>query len=366
MTKKKATNKSELADGLANKAKEQEAESLSPDHIIGLLRKKRYSTNDLAARLKVKPRRLAQTIREMQERGALIHRLGEEWAFDATPAAPSAVPVYESRPDGSYVFGFASDAHLGSKYERLDVLSDLYDRFAERGVDRVINAGNWIDGEARFNVHDLHVHGMDAQCKYLAENFPQREGIVTYAVAGDDHEGWYGQRFGVDIGRHAERIMQDHGRTDWVNLGYMESFISLRHAKSGKRTQMLAMHPGGGSAYALSYRPQKIVESFAGGEKPAVLVIGHYHKLSYNVIRNVHAVQSGCTQDQTPFMRKKSIDAHVGGGICELFQDAATGAITRCRVEFFTYYNRGFYNSRWSHGGSVTLPDRGAKRSKAA
>jgi hypothetical protein len=249
---------------------------------------------------------------------------------------------------------------MGSKYERLDVLNDLYDRFAGEGVDRVYNAGNWIDGEARFNLHDLKVHGMDPQCWHLAEHYPQRKGLVTYAVAGDDHEGWYGQREGVDIGKHAERIFRDAGRKDWVHLGFMESFVNLTHRETGRMARLLVMHPGGGSAYAHSYKPQKIVESFAGGEKPAVLLIGHYHKMSQNPVRNVWAIQSGCTQDQTPFMRKKSIEAHVGGGICKLTQDPETGAIIGCRVEFFQYFNQDYYNHRWSHAGPVSLVPRGA------
>lgn len=340
--------------------------AVSPDHISALLRKRRHTTEQLAESLKVESKRIIETIEAMQARGSLVYRFGDEWGMERTPARNSGEHFYDSRPDGTYVFGFASDQHLASKYARADVLNDLYDKFSARGVDRVINCGNWIDGEARFNVHDLLVHGMDAQCEYLAEHYPQRNGLMTYAVAGDDHEGWYSAKHGVDIGRHAASIMADHGRTDWENLGYMEAFIALRHAKSGNTAQLLAMHPGGGSAYATSYKPQKIVESLQGGEKPAVLLIGHYHKLSYNVIRNVHAIQCGTSQDQTVFMRKKGIDAHVGGGICELWQDEETGAISRCRVEFFHYYNRGFYNGRWSHAGSVTHADRGVKKGVVA
>jgi hypothetical protein len=226
------------------------------------------------------------------------------------------------------------------------------------GVKRVINSGNWVDGEARFNKHDLHVHGLDNQCRYLATKYPQRKGIVTYAVAGDDHEGWYAQNTGLDIGQHAENIMREEGRKDWVNLGYMESFVNLQHRKTGKECRLLAIHPGGGSSYAVSYAPQRIVESLSGGEKPAILMIGHYHKMSYNMIRNVHTIQCGTTQDQTPFMRKKRIDAHVGGGVAYFEQDPKTGAIVRGVVEFFTYYNKGYYNGRWSHGGKVTLAAR--------
>lgn len=229
------------------------------------------------------------------------------------PAFILGATTYKSRGDDTYVFGAVSDNHLGSRYERLDVLNDLYDKFAEAGVDRVYNAGNWIEGESRFNHHELLVHGMDGQLKYLAKNYPQREGIVTYAVAGDDHEGWYAQREGIDIGNHAENIMREAGREDWVNLGYMEAHIRLENANTKAEAVMAVVHPGGGSAYATSYTVQKIIESLEGGEKPAVGLYGHYHKLMAMNVRNVWVLQTGTTKDQDSFMRKKRLEAHVGG-----------------------------------------------------
>lgn len=329
------------------------------------LRKAPMTPDDVAQRFGISRARAEVALEDLQQQGLDVQEFGGRFSIGKAPPAPKherghELPVYTSRQDGTYKFGFTSDNHLGSKYSRLDVLNDLYDQFAAQEVDRVFNAGNWIDGEARFNMHDLLVHGMDAQLRYLAENYPKRPGIVTYAVAGDDHEGWYCQREGVDIGRYAENVMRDRGRTDWVDLGYMEAFIRLRHAQSGESTMLHNMHPGGGSAYAISYTVQKIVESYAGGEKPAVLLAGHYHKLGYNVVRNVHCIQTGTTEDQTPFMRKKKLEAHVGGGVCELTQDPRTGAIKSCKVELFTYFVQSYYNHRWSHSGGVQLADRGA------
>ncbi len=152
--------------------------------------------------------------------------------------------------------------------------------------------------------------------------------------------------------------MEDAGRDDWKYIGYMEQHIALVHAQTGVRSVITLMHPGGGSAYAYSYKPQKIVESLAGGEKPAVLLIGHYHKLSVNSIRNVWTLQTGTSQDQTSFMRLKAIDAHVGGLMVKLTQDPKTGAISRCRVDLLQYFNRGYTSGRWSHSESVAKAPR--------
>jgi hypothetical protein len=294
-------------------------------------------------------------------RGVNLQYFGTQWSVEKTPSRTRArgeVLEFTSGPDNTFYFGVCGDSHLGSKYERLDCLERLYDRYAEEGVSRVYHTGNWIDGEARFNKYDLHTHGMDAQLQYLAENYPQRAGIHTYAIAGDDHEGWYGQREGVDIGRYAERVMRDSGRDDWTDLGYMEASIRLVNANSGAVSTMAVVHPGGGSAYALSYTIQKIVESYEGGEKPAVGLYGHYHKMEFANVRNVWCLQTGCTQDQTPFMRKKRLDAHVGGSLLRLKQDPRTGAIVEATPTILRYFNRSYYNDRWSHSGGVVLPKR--------
>lgn len=275
------------------------------------------------------------------------------------PAFVDAVPlVLTSRPDNTFVLGVAGDRHHGSKYHRNDVLSDLYRRFDEAGVDCVFDTGNWIDGDSRFNRHDLIRVGLTPQLQLMAEQTPPI-GAPTFAVWGDDHEGWYAQREGIDVGEYAEGFMQRAGH-DWHNLGYMEAHVILRNANTGAQSVMAVQHPGGGTAYALSYRPQKIVESLEGGEKPAVILMGHYHKLEALNIRNVWVLQTGTCMDQNPFMRKKSIEAHVGGVVLGLEQDPSSGAIVGFSPQMIRYFNRGFYLAaqRWNKAGSVSPVER--------
>jgi predicted phosphodiesterase len=250
----------------------------------------------------------------------------------------------KDRGDGWKVFGVVSDTHLGSKHYRPDVLRALYRWFAAEGVKDVFHGGNWIEGQAKFNQHDVEIFGMDAQCDFFLREYPQIDGIKTHFIAGDDHEGWYQQREIFSIGQHLEDRARRAGRSDLHYLGYVEADVEL--VSRGGSAVMRIMHPGGGSAYAVSYRPQKIVESLEGGSKPAVLLIGHYHKLSYNFFRNVHCVQVGTTCGQSLFMRKKSIEAHLGGVLIRLKQDK-NGAITDFVPHFRTLFNLGYYQRRY-------------------
>lgn len=244
----------------------------------------------------------------------------------------------------TYKIGFVSDDHLCNKAERLDVLNALFDIYEKEGITQVFNGGNWIDGEARFNKLDIHTFGMSNQINYFIKNYPQRKNITINFIAGDDHEGWYQQREGVIIGEYLQMKARASGRNDLNYLGYMESDIELK-AKNGSAI-LRVVHAGGGTAYALSYSVQKMIESLQGGDKPHILLIGHYHKAevlpSY---RNVRAVQGGCTSDQTRFMRKNKIEAHVGGWIIE-FQQSSDGAINRFKTEFISFFDKEYYKQK--------------------
>ena len=331
------------------------------DDVGTALRKSALTLEDLAAQFDVTPGQALDAVLTLRGNGVLVTQHGEAWEINAR--GPSAVQQgrvieYTSQPDGSYVFGISTDKHIGSKYARLDVIRDTYQWFADEGADRVFDCGNWIDGESRFNKYDLSVIGLEPQIEALIAAVPRHDSLTTYAIHGDDHEGWYGQREAIDIGRFCESKFRDAGREDWVDLGFMEARIDLVHAETGARTSMLVMHPGGGSSYAVSYRPQKIVEALPVAEQPALLCIGHYHKMSVNYFKGTWCVQGGCAQDQTPFARKKGLDFHVGSVLVRVRQDAETGALVGCQTEMRSWGVVDYTNHRWTKTGAANLPPR--------
>jgi hypothetical protein len=250
--------------------------------------------------------------------------------------------------DGDWLrFGFTSDNHLGNIHSRLDVLHALYDLFVKEGIGLVYNGGNMIDGEHRFNKNELipEAHGMTHQVDYFAKNYPFRSGIDTKFVVGDDHEGWYTQREGINIGEYMVERREALGRYDLEYLGYGEADICLSEESQPHKSWMRLVHSGGGSAYATSYTMQKLAESYQGGEKPTVVLAGHYHKYDVCFPREIHMIQMATTCDQTMFMRKKKIQAMVGGGIVEMHR-APNGAINRVKVEWIPFYDKEYYTGK--------------------
>lgn len=311
------------------------------------LKKGPLSTEELANAIDCSPRRISETLAEMTARGAMFYATadGKHGIADSITLPPGEGEAKGQKGEWTHHFGFTTDNHLCNKHARLDVLNAAYKHFAAEGITKVYNAGNWIDGEARFNRTELlTAPGVDRQLDYLIDNWPVHEGIVTEYIAGDDHEGWYQQREGLEIGKYLQNRAEDQGRSDLKYLGYGEADVKLVFGAGS--AVMRIVHPGGGSAYAISYTDQKRVESYQGGEKPQIELVGHYHKFNHGFPREVHTIQGGCTCDQTMFMRKKRLQAHVGYSIVKIKQDEG-GIVTRVACEWFPFFDRGYYEKRF-------------------
>lgn len=309
--------------------------------IIHLIKSKERSIGELAEKFGVREKIIHNVIHSLADSGYTLQTDGDYVKLSGEIPEYKPFRISPKQLWGrKMTFGLVSDSHLGSYQERLDVLEAAYDEFKKLKITTVYHAGNIVEGECHFNKYDIRVHGIADQTLYCLDHYPQRAGIMTYYITADDHEGWWFQREGIDFGRYLYLEAQERGRKDLVHLGYQEIDIELM-AKRGKSIMRLT-HPGGGTSYAISYALQKIVESFQGGEKPQILLSGHYHKAGYFYPREVHSVLCACTCDQSRFMRKKKIQAHLGYFIITVKQ-ADTGEIIGFEATFRPFYDRKFY-----------------------
>ena len=311
------------------------------DRLIKLLTKGSSSIEELSNKTGLIPKEVRRIITELKDKKYNIHYTDKkvELTKETKPGGAQKLNIDYWKGDKIKI-GFLADTHLCSKFAREKELHLLYEIFADEGIELVYHGGNYIDGEFRFNKFDIHTKGITPQVEYFVNNYPKRDGIITKFIAGDDHEGWYSKREFLNIGEYTQLKAEQAGREDLKYIGYLECDIPLEGIKG--KSWMRIMHGGGGTAYALSYTPQKIVESLEGGEKPRVLLLGHYHKIDYCYPREVHVIQMGCLQDQTTFMRKKKIQAHIGAGILHM-RLAKDGTINRIMPEFITFFNKKFY-----------------------
>lgn len=333
-------------DVLSGKTVDPEHESgINEAEFVRFIKQSPKSVIEVADRFDISPKAVNEMVKSLIDRHVIINSESNMLLLnDAIPKLEAETIDMRKHGSNQLVIGGIADTHIGSKYERLDVLNSLYDRFADAGVTSVFHGGNWIDGESRFNKTDIYCHGLGNQVDNFIQKYPQRKGIKTYIISGDDHEGWYVQRENINIGSFMQDQAVKAGRDDLIDAGYMERDFTLAQ-KHGAATLRL-IHAGGGSAYAVSYTSQKYVESLQGGEKPQIILVGHYHKFEYGYPREVHTVQLGCCEDQTPFMRKRKLQAMVGGCIIRIGQ-SDTGIITSFSVDWMPYYDKKFYEYRW-------------------
>lgn len=225
-------------------------------------------------------------------------------------------------------FGLVGDTHINNKYAQLSYLRDMYDRLATAGIKHVYHTGDIDDGEQMRPGHqyECYTQGADAHVEEIAKVYPRREGVTTHFITGN-HDASLIKRAGYNIGPAIARE-----REDMDYLGADCAIVMLT-----PNCSLELRHPWDGSAYALSYKPQKIIDSLAGGEKTNIMAIGHYHKAEYLFYRNIHCFQTGTFCAQTPFMKGKAISAHMGGWIVEIEVDER-GYIQSIMPQFIPYY----------------------------
>lgn len=220
------------------------------------------------------------------------------------------------------------DTHFGSKYTQFQHLNDFYDICQAEGVKDIYHVGDLTDGLKMRpgQEYELYVTSADDMVDDVIEKYPKRDGIITHFITGN-HDASIYKHVGYDIGR-AINMKRD----DMDYLGRDCTVINLT-----KKCTLELRHPWDGTAYALSYKPQKMIEAMESDSKPNILAIGHYHKAEYLFYRNVHTIQTGCFQGQTPFTRGKGISVNVGGWIITI-KVMKDGTIKSITPQFIPYY----------------------------
>lgn len=214
-----------------------------------------------------------------------------------------------SPPQDKLKFGVLSDTHIGSIYADVDFLNYAYEVFRNENIEYVFHCGDLVDGEKVYRGQEYEIieHGADRQVQCVVDTYPKVEGITTYFILGN-HDLSFWKTSGVNIGLRISSL-----RSDMVYLGFTEADFTIR-----EKIVVRLFHPGMGTAYAISYQVQKYIDSLAVGHEPDILLIGHLHKSEYLFYGNVHAIQVGCLQFQTPKMREMRNAAMTGFWVCEV------------------------------------------------
>lgn len=239
--------------------------------------------------------------------------------------------VYDHSRLGKVKIGILADTHIGQKKFDEGFIKYASEVFKKEGVKDVYHAGDICEGMSGRpgHVYELQYIGFSQQVGAAARIFNNYfRDFNIFGITGN-HDDWFKLKndAGANVGEElANRV------PNFQYLGENEA-----HVKLGPNTTMMLFHPGDGTAYATSYKMQKLTESFTGGEKPNIIVEGHYHKALYMFSRNIHCIEGGTLCGQTGWMRGKKIPAHMGFWILEL--DIGKRGITKFTPHFYPKYD---------------------------
>lgn len=210
-----------------------------------------------------------------------------------------------------YVFGIISCTHLGSRSQQLTALNHFVDELMEAGGRDLFHAGDIVQGSEKMHrgmVYEIFEHGASRQRDYAVENFPRRPGLTTKLISGN-HCLSFGKDTGFSI---CEAICAR--RDDMEFCGdWMANFV----LPGGFRFKL--RHGQGKMSYAISYKPQKLLEKWDRHvDPPHLFAVGHWHTPSFfPKYQGVDVMLLPAFQGQNNYVRSLGIEfSHVGGYIC--------------------------------------------------
>lgn len=309
-------------------------EDIDLDRLAAVIsRSKETTVEELADALDVPPKKIRPALDALRADG---YRISEP--DEPTIALQKIAPTTEDRITRSLLEGeevtvaIVSDTHLGSREQALEALDVFYDEVEAREISEVWHAGDLVAGVDIYRGQTATgilpgLHTYREQVEYAVENYPKRDGIRTLIIAGNhDVEGAAG-RIGAD-----PVAAVCHRRPDMTYLGTYTGTIEL---PNGAYAQLV--HGRGGGSYAVSYKPQKYVESLAPGRKPSLLIFGHWHVSGWFRHRYVNCLLAGCFEWQTDLLVRLGLQPDVGGWIVKM-RLADDGSIVGIRPEWLSFY----------------------------
>ena len=262
---------------------------------IYFMAKKKKSFLEICEKLELKDYEVAGLVVMMAQQGYNIDFVNGEVVVRKVP--PKHEDVYQIPNNLEHLkLLLISDTHLGSKYDRIDILRYLYDKAEDKGIQHILHSGDFTDGRSTRpeQVYELKEPSYEGQVDYCVEKYPSFSG-KTYIIQGN-HDDWWYKSAGSEI---VKTIAKQ--REDMIYLGADIADLRIGNLK------IRLFHGSGGGAYAKSYKLQKYLDTIPVQERPDILQTGHIHQSFYMKQDKTHCFQTSCLEDQTPYCRSMGL-----------------------------------------------------------
>lgn len=212
---------------------------------------------------------------------------------------------YKFHTDKNHEFKFVaiSDTRLGSKYQQLSILNDIYTKAHELGYDNIILCGNISEGLYSLTNIYSETNFLDDtlnQVNYIVDNYPCIKGMKTYFTTGPKDETHLNKNK-INIGK---RISEQ--RKDMIYLGQSSCNVNIDNVN------MLILNSKLAKTYTVSYRPQQQIDSFRSEDKPNILLYGGLLQMQKFNYRNVECISVPSVCATTKEMNDKRYSNTIG------------------------------------------------------
>ena len=226
-----------------------------------------------------------------------------------------------------------SDTHLGSKYCLREQLKEFIHYAYSQGIREILHPGDVVDGDYRHGKFEMSHMGLDDQAQDLFDTLPHLPGLTYHGITGN-HDATFTDQSGVDVGHFISNYFRERGRNDFQFYGNRGAFIKVRGAV------VHLWHPRSGVSYARSYALQKHIEKYSSGEKPQILLAGHWHVFCHVYERGVHAVACPTFQGGGSAFGKSLGGAPAIGGLILSWDLTEDGTMRAFCLEKRSYFEK--------------------------
>jgi predicted phosphodiesterase len=288
---------------------------------------------DLCDLLDLSPRKCRELVEGAQQAGYAVSVDHGEVSFRLPEGGQEHVVDVAPATSGPHLVAVISDVHFGSKWCLRRQLRDFVEHAHARGVRHVLSPGDWLDGVYRHSLYEQSHRGFDEQAQDALESLPHLPGLTYHFIDGN-HDDTLSDAIGMESGRALVERFAASGRHDLRFYGRRGAYLRL----FGARIEL--WHPRSGKSYALSYQLQNHIRDYAVGQKPDVLLAGHWHIWTYFEQRGVHALACGTFQGGGSAYGRSLGGAPSMGGTLLSWELTDHGTIRRFAVERSAYYEQ--------------------------
>ena len=277
------------------------------EQILKLLEKEK-SLSSLCSELKMNSYEVMGIIQVIKEKGiniAIKKGSDDIYMINMVDVKYQEKNVFDFTTDDSNEFKFIAiaDTRLGSKYQQLSILNDVYQKGHEMGYNNVILCGNISAG--LYSLTDIYsetnfVDDTLDQIDYIVNHYPKITGMNTYFITGKiDDKHLKANK--ISIGKRIAEL-----RSDMIFLGENSCDVIIDD------TIMRLFSCKLGKTYTASYRTQQQIDSFRSEDKPDIMLYGGLLQMEKYTYRNVKCVTVPSVCATTKEMTEKRYSNAIG------------------------------------------------------